>query len=107
MQTLQQDLPILQESPTASSSQAEWGDRDKAVETMSPGVNPAFLFLGLPDNRWQCPHWGFMLKGQIRVRYTDREEVITAGDLYYLSAGDVIFIEEGTEVIELSPTRNY
>ena len=107
MQTIKQDLPILLESPTSSSAQIEWHDINIAVENLSAGVNPALLVLGLPDNRRQYPRWGFMLKGRIRVQYTDYEEAITAGDLYYIPAESAIFIEEETEVIEFSPKGNY
>jgi hypothetical protein len=106
MQTLQQDLPIFQAPPTPSGSQAKSDDRGKALETLSANENPAFLFLELPDNRWHCPHWGFMLKGRIRVRFTDREEVISAGDFYYLPDEPAIFIEEETQVIEFRPQGN-
>jgi hypothetical protein len=107
VQLIKQDLPIRLKSSSASGTQTKWDETNSAVETFSANVKPVFLFLELPDNRWQCPHWGFMLKGQIRVQYTDREEVITAGDLYYLPAGQAILIEEETEVIEFSPKGNY
>jgi hypothetical protein len=32
------------------------------------------LFKGLPDDRCQCPHWGYMLKGKITFRFADRQE---------------------------------
>ena len=37
------------------------------------------LFKGLPDDRCQCPHWGFVLKGKVGYRYADHEEIIEAG----------------------------
>ncbi|WP_404783174.1 hypothetical protein [Altericista sp. CCNU0014] len=73
------------------------------MDAISTNANPAFLFLVLPDNRWRCPHWGFMLKGRIRVRYADREEIISAGDFYYLPAESEIFVEEETQAIEFGP----
>ena len=42
---------------------------------------------GLPDDLCPCPHWGYMLKGRMRVTYADREEVLEAGDLFYMPAG--------------------
>jgi hypothetical protein len=32
------------------------------------------LLAGLPGGRCQCPHWGYLSKGRITVRYADREE---------------------------------
>src|SRR5450432_3095608 len=39
----------------------------------------AAILSGLPGGRCPCPHWGYLLKGQMTVRYADHEEVITAG----------------------------
>ena len=30
---------------------------------------------GLPDDRCQCPHWGYVLKGKMTARYADHDEV--------------------------------
>ena len=38
------------------------------------------LMKGLPDDRCQCPHWGYVIKGGATYRYADREEVFEAGD---------------------------
>lgn len=35
---------------------------------------------GLPDDRCQCPHWGYVIKGRMTARYADRDEVFEAGD---------------------------
>jgi hypothetical protein len=43
----------------------------------------------------------------MRVRYADREEVIEAGDLYYLPPGHAPVFEAGTEVVEFSPREAY
>ena len=38
---------------------------------------------------------------------TDREEIITAGDAYYLQPGQFSLYEEDTEVVEFSPKGEY
>ena len=42
------------------------------------------LLKGLPNDECQCPHWGYVLKGRLRYRVGDREEVFEAGDAFYL-----------------------
>jgi hypothetical protein len=37
---------------------------------------------GLPDDRGQCPHWGYVIKGGMNMRFGDREEVFEAGDAW-------------------------
>jgi hypothetical protein len=65
------------------------------------------VFRGLPDDRCQCPHWGYVLKGEFTFRYADREETYVAGDAYYAEPGHVPVVTAGTEVIDFSPTEAY
>jgi hypothetical protein len=41
------------------------------------------------------------------VRYRGREEVVNAGDAYYLAPGHVPIFEEDTDVAEFSPRGEY
>ena len=60
---------------------------------------------GLPDDRCQCPHWGYVVKGKLTMQYPDRVEVYEAGDAYYSPAGHVpIKHEPGTQIVQFSPT---
>lgn len=101
------DLPIAFEGEGVRSQQIEWGDMNVAFERLPAGLDTAPLFKGLPDDRCQCPHWGYVLKGRMRVRYADREEIVSAGDVYYLAPGHLPFFEEETEVVEFSPKGEY
>src|SRR5881392_437148 len=65
------------------------------------------LFKGLPDDRCQSPHWGYVVSGKVTFRYADREEVYEGGDAYYAPPGHIPEVTAGTEVIEFSPTEDY
>lgn len=65
------------------------------------------FFRGLPDDRCQSPHWGYVVAGQITFRYADRQEVFEAGDAYYAPPGHIPTVAAGTEVVEFSPTEEY
>ena len=39
----------------------------------------------------------------MRVKYSDHEEVITAGEAYYLAPGHNVVMEEDCEMVEFSP----
>ena len=62
------------------------------------------LLKGLPGDSCQCPHWGYMFKGRMTIRSADREEVIEAGDAFYLPPGHVPAGEAGSEFVQFSPT---
>jgi uncharacterized RmlC-like cupin family protein len=60
----------------------------------------------LPDNRCQCPHWGYVFKGKMKARYADRDEVFEVGDAFYIPPGHVpVANESGTEFLWFSPSE--
>jgi hypothetical protein len=61
------------------------------------------LLKGLPDDRCQCPHWGYLFNGKITVTYADREEVYQAGDAFYMAPGHVPMAEAGSDFVQFSP----
>src|SRR5262245_52614760 len=62
------------------------------------------LLKGLPGDSCQCPHWGYVIKGKITMRFADRVEVYEAGDAFYAPPGHVpIKHEPGTEIVQFSP----
>ncbi len=101
------DLPVAFEAASVMSRQAEWGDLNVALETFAAGTDPSPLFRGLPGDRCQCPHWGYVVSGRFRVRYRGREEIVNASDAYYMAPGHVPIFEEDTEVVEFSPKGEY
>jgi hypothetical protein len=63
------------------------------------------LFVGLPGDLCQCPHWGQVLEGSITLRYADgHEETNGAGDVFYWPGGHTGWTDEGVTFLELSPT---
>lgn len=73
-------------------------------ESYTADADLAEFFRGLPDDRCQCPHWGYVLKGKVTYKFADRDETYGAGDAYYVPAGHTPSLHAGTEVVEFSPT---
>ncbi|MGE5407240.1 MAG: cupin domain-containing protein [Syntrophothermus sp.] len=65
------------------------------------------LLEGLPEDRCQAEHWGYVLKGSLSFRFADHEETFVAGDAYYAPAGHVPVVTAGTEVVEFSPAAEF
>ena len=63
------------------------------------------ILSGLPGGNCPCPHWGYLIKGRMIVRYADHEEVIEAGDAFYMPPGHAPEAEEGTEIVQFSPAE--
>lgn len=107
MHSSRQGLAVTFKDGGVDIREAEWGDINIGFEQFPAGLETAPLFKGLPDDRCQSPHWGYVLRGRVRVIYKDHEEVIAAGDAYYLSPGHTTVFEEPTELIEFSPLGAY
>lgn len=65
------------------------------------------MFKGLPDDRCQCPHWGYVFEGRLTLRFADREEVYEAGDAFYIPPGHTPAGEPGTSFVQFSPAHEY
>jgi hypothetical protein len=62
----------------------------------------------LPDDACQCPHWGYVLKGAVHLRYTDgTEEVTPAGAVFYWPAGHTVWVEDDTVFIDFNPEAEH
>ena len=80
------------------------GSYTVGFESYSSDADLADCFRGLTDDRCQCPHWGYVIKGKLAFRYLDREETFEAGDAYYAPPGHTPHLFAGTEIVEFSPT---
>jgi hypothetical protein len=74
-------------------------------ETYTADADLSPFFRGLPDDRCQCPHWGYVIKGKLTFKSAGGEETYQAGDAYYAPPGHTPVLYAGTEVVEFSPTQ--
>jgi hypothetical protein len=102
------DLPLVEDYGEGfQGRQIEWGGMIVSYETFPKGVDATPLFKGLPGDMCQSPHWGYILKGRVRVKRSSGGEVLQAGDVYYLEPGHVPVFEEDTAILEFSPKAEY
>ena len=87
--------------------QDEWGDMRVGYETYLSDFDDAELLEGFPDDRCQCPHWGYLMAGRMIAKYPDHEEVVNAGEVYYMAPGHTMAVEAGTVLIEFSPKEEF
>ena len=76
--------------------------------TLAAGVDTTPLFVGLEGDLCQCPHWGFVLRGEITTTdATGAQETVTANDLFYWPAGHNVKVNADAEIVMFSPQREH
>ena len=104
---------VSRESATQGGDYGAVVDRSDEVEgysinftTFREDIDATPLMKGLPDDRCQCPHWGYVISGKVTFRFDDREESFEAGDAFYTPPGHVpVKHEPGSEVVHVQPRR--
>jgi hypothetical protein len=98
------ELPLQEIVPGYSTRLADWGGITVAFESAKEGQDASSLVKGLPDDRCQAPHWGYLFTGRIVADYGDRQETIVAGQAYYIAPGHKVIFEEDSDALEFTPT---
>ncbi|MGB7786020.1 MAG: cupin domain-containing protein [Salinimicrobium sp.] len=76
--------------------------------SLSAGVDTTPLFMGLEGNLCQCPHWGFLLSGQLTATDADgTEEIVNSKDLFYWPPGHNVKVNQDAEIVMFSPQEQH
>jgi Cupin domain len=102
---------VSKETATLGGDYGPVVDRSEELEgyrigftTFREDVDATPLMKGLPDDQCQCPHWGYVVAGEVTFRFGDRDEVFEAGDAFYTPPGHIpVKHQPGTEVVMFSP----
>jgi hypothetical protein len=108
MNKLTHDLPVMMEAPGTMVRNGNLGGMAVGYLQLPAGTDFTPLFKGLPDDLCSCPHWGYVIKGAIHLKYTDGTvEVTPAGAVFYWPAGHTAWVEEDTVCIDFSPEDEF
>ena len=107
MHASREELPLLFGAGPAAIRGVDWGGLRALIISLPAGADLGPLFKGLPNDRCSCPHWGYVIRGRMRITYADREEVVSAGDLVYMPPGHTGVVEEDFEWAEFSPPAEH
>lgn len=100
-----ESLDIEFDLPEIEGRYAEIGPLTVGLETYKQDWDPAALFTGLPNDRCQAPHWGYVVKGSLTYVFADHSETFEAGDVYYVGPDHLPMMHAGGQVIEFSNTE--
>jgi len=76
--------------------------------SLSAGVDTTPLFMGLEDDLCQCPHWGYLISGQLTTTDADgKKESVIANDLFYWPSGHNVKVNTDAEIVMFSPQHEH
>jgi hypothetical protein len=115
MKIAKDDIEVKMEIPGAILRQkTDFGDATGLGKisgeyfSLSAGVDTTPLFMGLEGNMCHCPHWGFVLKGQLTT--TDAkgvEETVDKNELFYWPPGHNVKVNTDAEIVMFSPQHEH
>lgn len=104
MREAREALPTAIEVEGVKVQGTDWGGMISGHLRFAKGSDLAPVLAGLPHDHCQCPHWGYVIDGEIEVAYQDgTQETIRSGDLYYWPPGHVVRFPADTTYVEFSP----
>ena len=115
MKILKDDIEVKMEIPGAIIRQkTDFGDATGLGKisgeyfSLSAGVDTTPLFMGLEGNLCQCPHWGYLISGQLTTTDAEGiEEIVNANELFYWPSGHNVKVNEDAEIVMFSPQQEH
>ena len=109
MKIKKEEIPVTMEAP-GTTMRALPGDGGMTVAfneiPASTDITP--LLQGLKNNSCYCPHWGYVVEGEMLVKYDNgTEERLTSGDVFYLPPGHTAIVEKDLKLIDFNPTKEF
>ena len=107
MKTRKEAMHVTMEAPGTIMRRLEgYGGMTVAFNELPAGTDFAPLLQGLKNNSCHCPHWGYMVEGELLVKYDDgTEETLTTGDIFYLPPGHTAMVTKDMKFLDFSPEK--
>ena len=83
------------------------GDMTVAFVRVPKGADFRPALKGLPGDLCQCPHWGVLLSGRVKMHTADGHDIYEAGQAFYWDRGHAPEALEDSEYVDFSPTREF
>lgn len=95
------------EGPGTEIRRTDSGGFAMCLIRLQRGSKTDLLFAGLPDDRCQCAHWGYIISGTMRVHDADGPHDYAAGETYYWPPGHNLEAVTDAEYLEITRSEEY
>lgn len=103
----QADVPVAIEGEGVELRKQSLGEMTVAFVRAAKGVDLRPALAGLPDDLCPCPHWGYVLKGTVRMHTKEGAHDYSAGQAFYWAPGHAPEVVEDAEYVDFSPTAEF
>ena len=102
------DAPVAIEGEDVElRTQELGGGMTTAFVRVTKGVDLRPALVGLPGDLCQCPHWGFLLEGRVKMHTENGEQVYEAGEAFYWAPGHAPEALEDSRYVDFSPSDEF
>jgi hypothetical protein len=101
------DMATALEGPGVKIRRADDDGLAQCLIRLDARVETAPLFKGLPDDKCQCAHWGYIISGTMRVHSAQGTKDYVAGEVYYWAPGHNLEAVTDAEYLEISRAEEY
>ena len=107
MKIKKEKIPVTMEAPgTTMRGLPGFGGMTVAFNEIPAGTDFSPLLQGLKNNSCHCPHWGYVVEGELLVKYDNgTEETLVAGDVFYLPPGHTALFGKDLKFLDFSPEK--
>ncbi|MGW0855303.1 hypothetical protein [Streptomyces sp. NPDC002690] len=106
--TTRDDTPVAFSNGEAElRSRPAGGEMSVSFVNFPKGTDMGPALVGLPGDLCSCPHWGYMLKGKLRLHTKDGDETYEAGQAFYWSPGHAPEALEDCSYVDFTPTEEF
>ena len=109
MKIKKEEIPVVMQAPgTIMRSLKGLGGMTVGFNELPAGTDFAPLLQGLKNNSCQCPHWGYMVDGELKIKFDDgKEETLTRGDVFYMQPGHTAMVTKDMKFLDFSPEKEH
>lgn len=101
------ELPAVFDAPLGSWRMIEWEGMNVEYMSFQQEVDASQLLLDGSEGWCPCPHWGYVIHGQVRIVFADHEEIFHAGEVCYIAPGHRPIFGANSEFVAFSLAESY
>lgn len=102
-----EEVPVAIQDDNVELRMSEVGEMTVSFIQLKEGADLSPALVGLPDDLCPCPHWGYMLKGRLKMRTPDGDKFYEAGQAFYWAPGHAPSAETDCEYVDFSPSEEF